>query len=208
MSAIKPPHILHLLLASLVLVVCLAPACARAEDAYDVLVLQTRPDPGYDEVLKGFRIDHNFSQRVIVLTDYAEVNVIRIVREVTNPHETPARLDSLAGKIDALWMLPDSTAVTHESSEAYLQFSQAQPLPLVSFTGAYLDRGAAITIDIDRQAMGSQAAIMAAKLLANNRGVVTLESPLKTRVRANRGALQRLKIDIHQLEKFAVTSSN
>jgi putative ABC transport system substrate-binding protein len=56
----------------------LLPALAQA---YDVLVLQGRRDPAYDDVLKGFRSARNISQRLVVLTDYAEVDVERIVRE-------------------------------------------------------------------------------------------------------------------------------
>jgi putative ABC transport system substrate-binding protein len=268
-------------------------------NAYDVLVLQTRPDPGYEEVLKGFRTVRGLSQRLLVLSDYSEVDLTRIVREerprmilamgdkalattrtirnipilalmtltihaqhskqpnlagidmftppeeycalfqairkrrvgvvynqaksgrylqlarraaqeygielvlreVSDPRETPAKLESLAGKIEALWMLPDTTAVTRESSGAYFQFAQEQALPLVSFAGAYLERGAAIVIDIDRKAMGSQAGAMAVELLTNNHnGQAPLVPPQKTRIRYNRGVLQRLKIDIRQIE--------
>ena len=49
--------------------------------AYDVLVLQSRRDPAYEEVLKGFNNVLKVSKRVIVLSDYAEVDVVRIVRE-------------------------------------------------------------------------------------------------------------------------------
>jgi putative ABC transport system substrate-binding protein len=287
------------------LILALSTLLPFTADAYDILVLQTRHDKGYEEVLKGFRSGHGFSQRLLVLSDYSEVDVPRIVREerprlilaigdkaleatrairntpvialmtlavhdlharqpnltgigmfappesycalfkaigkrrvgviynqaksgwylplarraaqeqgielvlreVSNPRDTPAKLDSLAGKIDALWMLPDSTAVTRTSSQAYFRFAQTQSIPLVSFAGAYLELGAALAIDLDQQAMGSQASDMAAELLENyRRGKAALETPQKTRIRANRGVLQRLKIDIHQLEKFAITS--
>ena len=44
-------------------------------------MLQSRRDPAYEEVLRGFRTANNASQRTIVLSDYAEVDVVRIVRE-------------------------------------------------------------------------------------------------------------------------------
>lgn len=46
-----------------------------------MLVIQSRRDVGYEEVLKGFRAERTASQRVIVLSDYAEVDIVRIVRE-------------------------------------------------------------------------------------------------------------------------------
>lgn len=49
--------------------------------AYDLLVVQSQRSPVYDEVLRGFRSVAPYSQRVIVLSDYSEVDLQRIVRE-------------------------------------------------------------------------------------------------------------------------------
>jgi putative ABC transport system substrate-binding protein len=49
--------------------------------AYDLLVVQSQRSPVYDEVLRGFRSVAAYSQRVIVLSDYSEVDLQRIVRE-------------------------------------------------------------------------------------------------------------------------------
>ena len=65
----------------LLLILALATLLPSLAQAYDVLVLQSRRDPAYEEVLKGFRAAATASQRMIVLSDYAEVDVVRIVRE-------------------------------------------------------------------------------------------------------------------------------
>lgn len=238
----------------------LLPSLAQA---YDVLVLQSRRNPAYDEVLKGFNSGQSVSQRLIVLSDYAEVDLVRIVREdrprviltvgdaavaaarkirdipvialmtlgvhgqktvqpnltgigmfvaperycdllrrmqvkrvgviynpaksgwylqhvkravqnagitliareVSTPRDTLAQLSSLVGKVDALWMLPDVTAVTRETAEAYFHFSQQQEVPVVSFAAGYLGLGAAAVLEIDRVAMGTQARDMVAAIL-------------------------------------------
>ena len=49
--------------------------------AYDLLVVQSQRSQVYDEVLRGFRSIANYSQRVIVLSDYSEVDLQRIVRQ-------------------------------------------------------------------------------------------------------------------------------
>jgi len=49
--------------------------------AYDLLVLQSQRSPVYDEVMRGVRSVAKYSQRVIVLNDYNEVDLQRIVRE-------------------------------------------------------------------------------------------------------------------------------
>lgn len=234
---------------------------------YDVLVLQSTRNPAYDEVLKGFRFEKKTSLRMLVLSDYAEIDIVRIVREdrpklilavgdaaltaarkvqntpvvavmslgvhnrkhsqpnltgigmyappeqyialfknmktrrvgmiynparsdwylrlarqaaeeagielvtreVSAPRETVERLSTLADKVDALWMLPDSTAVTRESTEAYFRFGQQQAVPVVSFAANYLGLGAAAVLEIDRVAIGRQADAMIAALLSGDR---------------------------------------
>lgn len=243
----------------ILLVLALATLLPSLAQAYDILVLQSRRDVGYEEVLKGFRTGRTVSQRTVVLSDYAEVDIVRIVREdrprvifavgdvalkaarkvqqtpviavmalgigsqrnltgvtmfapperyckllkimkvhrvgiihnpaktgrylqqarhateeagielvvreVSSPRETMARLSSLAGKVDALWMLPDVTAVTRETTEAYFRFGQDQSIPVISFAGSYLGLGAAAVVEIDRTELGIQAGTMAAELL-------------------------------------------
>ena len=279
----------------ILLIIALATLLPTLAQAYDVLILQSRRDVAYDEVLKGFRFEQKSSLRLLVLADYAEVDLARIVREdrprvilaigdaalnaarkinntpvvaamalgvhskasqanltgigmyvaperymdmfksikarrigvvynpaksgwylkqarlaaanagvelvtreVTAPREAIARLESLAGKVDALWMLPDGTAVTRESTEAYFRFGQNQNVPVISFAASYLGLGAAAVLEIDRVAIGSQADAMVAAILGGDRvGSMPLDFPQKTAVRKNGGVLGRLKMDLN-----------
>jgi len=49
--------------------------------AYDLLVIQSQRSPVYDEVLRGVRSVAKHSHRIIVLNEYADVDLQRIVRE-------------------------------------------------------------------------------------------------------------------------------
>lgn len=49
--------------------------------AYDVLVLQSLREKGYDEAVKGVKRECRASMRTIVLSDFAEADVTRIIRE-------------------------------------------------------------------------------------------------------------------------------
>lgn len=261
--------------------------------AYDVLVVVSRREAAFEEVLKGFRANRALTQRLVVLSDYAETDIVRIaredkpglvlavgdaalsatrkihqtpvvavmslgihgqhgsypnlagigmyapperyltifhemktrrvgvvhspaksgwylrqarqaaqrlgielvVREVNNPRETIDRLDSLAGKVDAIWMLPDTTAVTRVTAEAYFRFSQEHKVPVVSFAGAYLGLGAAAALEIDRTELGRQAGEMAVSLLKG--GVATEAAvtwPRKTSLKINQNVLKNLGI--------------
>jgi len=282
-------YLLSLILALAILLPSLA-------QAYEVLVLQSRRDPVYDEVLKGFRSQRRFTERLIVLSDYSEVDVIRIVREdrpslvltlgdsalsearkvrqipvislmslaihhlkggdnisgigmyvsaerylklfqamrsrrvgvihnpaksgwylqdarmaaeqanielvvreVKNPRETIDQLTSLAGKVDCLWMLPDSTAVTRETAEAYFRFAQEQNVPLISFAGPYLGLGAAAVVEIDLTQLGRQANDMAVSALRGNSNRL-VSRPGKTRIKTNLSVLKRLGISAMHIE--------
>ena len=264
--------------------------------AYDTLVLQSRHDAGYEEVIKGFRTGSSTSQRTIVLSDYADVDVVRIVREehprvilavgdaalsaarkthqtpvvavmalgigsqhnvtgismfaaperycelfktlkvhrigivhnpaktgwymqqvrlaaeksgielvvrvVSSPRETITRLSSLAGKIDALWMLPDTTAVTRETVEAYFHCGQDQKIPVISFAGSYLGLGAAAVVEIERVELGRQAADLIAELLDGGiRPGLSLPYPRTTTCKTNPGVLKKFGYLIDEIKK-------
>ncbi len=287
MARLTHRHSLTTLIAFLVLLIpCLA-------QAYDVLVIVSRRDQAYDEVLRGFRTPRQFTERVVILTDYAEADIMRIVREdrpgmvlalgdsalaatrkirqvpiiavmslgirdrrnalpnlagidmfaspehylelfqelkkrrvgvihdpaksgwylrraqqmahrygirlvvreTPNPRDTLDRLASLKGEVDALWMLPDTTAVTRETAEAYFVFSQEQQVPVVAFAGAYLTLGAAAVMEIDRTELGKQAAEMSAKVLhGTDTAELAIASPNKITLKTNPSVLKRLGI--------------
>lgn len=258
---------------------------------YDILVLQSRRDIGYEEVVKGFLSVSGSRERLIVLSDYAEVDVVRIVREdrprlilavgdaalaatrnirttpvvavmslaihgrkasqtnltgigmfvsptryiemfvamktrrvgvihnpaksgwylrqarqaaeavgielvtreVSVPRETLGHLSEFAGKVDALWMLPDSTAVTRETAEAYFRFGQQHSLPVVSFAPNYLGLGAAAVLEIDRIALGRQAGEMIMTLLKGESvESVPVSFPKTTAVKTNPVVLKNI----------------
>lgn len=284
------------LLLCIVALVLLLPSLALS---YDVLVLQSKHNPAYDEVLKGFGAGQDISRRVVVLSDFDEVDVVRIVREehprlilaigdnavsaarpvrtipvvalmslslhrlkplvpnltgigmfvdperylhlfrdmkvrrvgvvynparsawylhqalsaaqqagislvlreVSNSRDTLAQLASLEGKVDALWMLPDSMAVTRETTEAYFYFSIQQSVPVISFASSYLGLGATAVLDLDRRALGRQAREMVADLLEGDRLTnIPLSYPKGVILKTNYTVLKRLGIDHVQLK--------
>lgn len=281
----------------LLIILALATLFPSLAQAYDILVLQSRRDPAYEEALRGFRAANNASQRTIVLSDYAEVDVVRIVREdrprmilavgdsamtatrnirstpvvalmalgiykqssahnnltgvgmyvsperyigvfkamktrrvgviysqaksgwylhlarqaagaagielvlreVSAPRETIDKLTALDGKVDALWMLPDSTAITRETAEAYFHFGQEQNVPVVSFAANYLGLGAAAVLEIDRIAMGRQAGTMTTEILNGNHiENMPLDFPKGIKLKTNSSVLKRMSLVVDE----------
>ncbi|MDR3578704.1 MAG: ABC transporter substrate binding protein [Oryzomonas sp.] len=269
------------------LILALATLLPSLAEAYDVLVLQSRRGAAFENVLNGFRTRYNVSQRTIVLSDYADVDVARIVREdqpllllaigdsavrsarvvrttpiiavmaldngsqsnlssiamfaapdrfcrllkklkvrragvlfdpaktgwylklarlaaenagirlverkVSTSRETIPQILSLAGKADALWILPDVTTVTQETIEGFFRFGLEQAIPVVSFTDRHLGLGAAAVIEVNLTEVGHQAGEMAETLL--KRGTApdtTLVFPRGTPLRTNPAVLEKL----------------
>ena len=278
---------LRTLLVSLLL---LAPLPALA---YDVLVLQSLREKGYDEAVRGAKRECTATMRTVVLSDYAETDLTRlvreehprlviavgdralevaerlrnlpvlymmalhakprqrgtvtgvgmlfeparylavfdslgakrvgvicdpaksgaylrhaqaqarrsgidlVVREVHSPRETLSMLDSLRGKVDALWMLPDVTAVSAETTEAYFLFSQGERVPLVSFAEFYLSMGGAVALGIDRFDIGRQLGAMAQSVLDGTPvEEIAVQAPRRSVLKVNDGVLRQLKISL------------
>jgi putative ABC transport system substrate-binding protein len=277
---------MHVLSAFFIALCLLVPLPALA---YDILVLQSLHEKGYDEAVSGMRRECHASMRTVVLSDYAEADITRIVREehprlvvavgdralaaaeklrntpvlymmalhpkqrqrvsgvgmlldpsrylavfdalgskkvgvvydpvrsgaylkrapaaarragidllvreVHAPKETPAMLESLRGKVDAIWMLPDVTAVSPASTEAYFLFSQGERVPVVTFAEVYLSMGGAVALAIDRFDIGKQLGEMAQSVLDGTPiEELSSESPRRTLTKTNDGVLRRLKI--------------
>ena len=275
------------------LLACLLILAPLPAFGYDILVLQSLRETGYDESVKGVKRECSATMRTVVLSDHAETDVTRIireehprlviavgdralevaqkqrsapvlymmalharprqkgsvtgvgmlfdparylsvfdslgskkvgvlgdplkngaylkkaqaqakrsgielvVREVHSPRETLAMLDSLRGKVDALWMLPDSTAVSPETTEAYFLLSQGERVPLVSFAEVYLSMGGAVTLGIDRFDIGRQLGIMAQSVLNGTPAEeIPAQSPRRSVLKVNERVLRQLKISI------------
>lgn len=262
---------------------------------YDLLIVQSQRSPAYDEVLRGVRSVLNVSQRIIVLNEYTEVDLHRIVREekplavltlgdnafnaakklsqvpvislmalsyrsgaaghspitgvevqipperylslfssikayrvgivcnpsrniiylrraqklasrygidlivreINSPRDVFHQLDSLAGAVDALWMLPDISVATGEAADAFFLFSATHRLPVVSFASTYLSSGAAAIIEIDRFDLGKQGGEILARIMD---GVPVSEigpiTPRRSVVKSNSTVLRRLGINL------------
>ena len=286
----------RVLLCILALLLLTGPAAA-----YDVLVVQSLRHPAYDEALRGFRSVCPAESRVLVLSDYAEADVTRVVREdrprlvvtlgdralkavrkvrqtpvvaimalglhagertrtnvtgvdlfvpperylplfhafnakkigtlydpaktgpyvrqatgtakkdgeelvgrvVHDPREVVGKLSSLDGKVESFWLIPDTTAVTRETLEAFFRFSQKHMIPLVSFSGSQLRLGAAAVLEIDRTELGRQAGEIAVAILGGESPAnVPIASPRKVTLKSNRAVLKNLGISPDLLDSL------
>ncbi|MCG6550992.1 MAG: hypothetical protein L7F77_01595 [Candidatus Magnetominusculus sp. LBB02] len=72
------------------------------------------------------------------------------------PKDVPSVINSMKGKIDALWILPDTTVVTPENIEFLMLHSIAYNVPVLSFTDKHVALGAVMSLSIDPYEIGRQ----------------------------------------------------
>ena len=68
----------------------------------------------------------------------------------------PAVIESMKGKIDIFWMLPDTDVITSETVDAILLFSFQNNVPVFSFSNKYVKMGALASLSVDPVALGAQ----------------------------------------------------
>ncbi|WP_028583405.1 ABC transporter substrate-binding protein [Desulfogranum mediterraneum] len=89
-----------------------------------------------------------------------------ITRSTARSSEVPELIQSLQGKVDLLWMLPDLTVSNRKTMESYLLFSIKNKIPLLTFSAKLLRRGATLAITFDLEGIALQAATLAVELLS------------------------------------------
>ena len=117
--------------------------------------------------------------------------------EVNNTNEVQSALKKLEGRVDAIWMLPDSTVVSAVNLEAFMLFSMANKVPVVSYLKQHLKSGAAASLDIDYFDLGRQAGELCPQLREReNLYGASLLNPRKVQLNTNDSVMQKLGVEI------------
>jgi putative ABC transport system substrate-binding protein len=117
-----------------------------------------------------------------------------ITREVTHPNEVSGTIESLRGKIDVFWMLPDPTVVTPETFDSILLFSFQNKVPVFSFSSKYVKMGALASLSADPAGMGSQTGALIANKSGN--GIAVQMHPKKVLLYVNRKIAEKFGIQL------------
>ncbi|MEA5112737.1 MAG: ABC transporter substrate-binding protein [Geobacteraceae bacterium] len=116
-------------------------------------------------------------------------------REVTSPREVADSLHAMKGTVDAIWMIPDTTAITPDTIETMMLFSVRNGIPVCSFSAKYVGAGALMSLDASPFDMGRQAGEMAARILSGARAAdlqtAEVEHPVLT---VNETVLRKLRL--------------
>lgn len=86
--------------------------------------------------------------------------------EVTDERTVGPLARALLGRVDVLWLLPDSTVVTSETFPFLVQRSFEVKVPLVGFSESLCRAGALFALEVSPTELGQRAAAAAQRLLA------------------------------------------
>ena len=95
---------------------------------------------------------------------------LKLVRaEIDSVKEIPDALESLLGKVDALWALPDATVYSQETSAHIILQTLRRRLPFMGFSDSFVKAGSLLGLYVDFEDVGLQAGGMAREILAGRR---------------------------------------
>ncbi len=85
--------------------------------------------------------------------------------EITSSNKISEALENLMNKIDALWLLPDTTVVTRKSFDLIKSTTLENKIPLLCTSDAFVRAGALAAVFSDYKDVGRQAAQLTEKIL-------------------------------------------
>jgi putative ABC transport system substrate-binding protein len=118
-----------------------------------------------------------------------------VPQEVHSPQDVPAALEGLKKRIDVLWGVADTVAMTPHTAKNVLLFSIQNNIPFVGLSPTWVKAGALYSLDWDYADMGAQAGDMAAKVLKGAPpSMIPTASPRKVYYVLNLKTAQQMKI--------------
>ncbi len=85
--------------------------------------------------------------------------------EINSSKEVSEAMEGLTGRIDALWLLPDSTVLTKKSFDLIKSTALENKIPLLCTSDAFVKTGALAAVFSDYKCVGRQAAQLAGEIL-------------------------------------------
>ncbi len=126
-----------------------------------------------------------------------------IKSEVTSEKEVIPVLENIIKKIEALWIIPDSTVVTKNTLEAISRMALDHHIPTFCTSEAIVKTGALISISPDYKYTGLQAAQIA-QILLNNPSTTSMgiKNPEKLRLTLNTQTAESVGINLTAFQSY------
>lgn len=132
--------------------------------------------------------------------DATRVGVVLHESPLENAARIADALKLLEGKVDALWLIPDPVCAAPEPSQRILEFAERHKLPVLAFTGAFVQRGALVAVGVDMAEQGALAAEQVIRILEGEPPeTLPLLTPRRTLTFYNLLTARRLNITVPEM---------
>ncbi len=135
-------------------------------------------------------------------TSVADKYGLRLTKtEVTLEREVAPAIKNISSKIDALWLVPDSTVITKDSLDVILKTALKNRLPVFCTSSAIVKAGALLSVSPDYENTGYQAAQIAKRLLQSPTPIsLGVQEPEKLKLTINTRTAEIIGMDITALK--------
>ena len=136
-----------------------------------------------------------------VITRKFEFNLVK--SEVLSEKDVESELKNITNKIDALWVIPDSTVITKKSLNVIFKITREHHLPIFCTSDAIVKAGALVSVSPDYEYTGIQAAHMAQTLL-NSPTTTSLgiKHPDKLKLTLNTQTAEIIGINLSSMQSY------
>jgi len=117
--------------------------------------------------------------------------------QVSSDREVTEALKKLAGKIDALWMIPDPSNISPQGAEAILLFGLENKVPILAPSEKFVKNGALLSVAADYLAVGEQTGKLANAIVRGTPASgLPVEQPQKFSLSINLKVARQIGLDI------------
>ncbi len=121
-------------------------------------------------------------------TEASSLQITLVKRGITSDRDIDGALKSLAGKVDAMWIIADPMSTDSAALSATTQFTHDQNIPMLGLSPVTVEQGALVALSPNYKDLGDLTAEMAATILG---GVST---PADMQVRGPRATVLTINI--------------
>jgi len=120
-----------------------------------------------------------------------------VEKRISKKKDAIEAISGMRGKVDAIWMAADTTAITPESIKYMLLYSFRTGIPLIGISDKYVKNGALIALSFDSEDIGKQAGEIASRVLdGEDVASISPAKPRKLKLSINVNTAKKLGLDI------------
>ncbi|MDE1889531.1 MAG: ABC transporter substrate-binding protein [Planctomycetota bacterium] len=173
---------------------------ASVEDQFALLkeLLGAPKDVGviYDPTKTGKIISE-----ATIVTKKFEFHLVK--SEVFSEKDIEFELKNIINKIDALWVIPDSTVITKKSLNVISKIALEHHLPIFCTSDAIVKAGALVSVSPDYEYTGIQAARMAQTLLSSPTTTsLGIKQPDKLKLTLNTQTAEIIGVNLSSMQSY------